>query len=140
MSFYNLCSNKLILYRWWGQKVKSQIKKMKLDSKVSLYIVPNNKKYDQKRHGDGDEDQFRSYINFAAQLNTTFDLVIDDGRARVPVRCEILRSLFKNVSWISYFSKVVLESRLLSSNSSVLVIHDWERPYYKTMVTDIGYR
>ena len=68
---------------------------MKLDSKVSLYIVPNNKKYDQKRHGDGDEDQFRSYINFAAQLNTTFDLVIDDGRARVPVRCEYIRSLFK---------------------------------------------
>ena len=63
------------------------IKEMKLESKVSLYIVPNNKKYDQKRHGDGDEIQFRSYINFAAQLNTTFDLVLDDGRARVPVRC-----------------------------------------------------
>ena len=70
---------------------------MKLDSKVSLYIVPNNKKYDQKRHGDGDEDQFRSYINFAAQLNTTFDLVIDDGRARVPVRCKII-SLFEDIS------------------------------------------
>ena len=62
------------------------IKEMKLESKVSLYIVPNNKKYDQKRHGDGDEDQFSSYINFASQLNSTFDLIIDDGRARVPVR------------------------------------------------------
>ena len=53
---------------------------------LSVHIVPNDKAYDQKRHGDGDEDQFRSYINFAAQLNSTFDLVIDDGRARVPVR------------------------------------------------------
>ena len=80
------------LLRWWGQKVKSMIKEMKLESKVSVYIVPNNKKYDQKRHGDGDEIQFRSYINFAAQLNTTFDLVLDDGRARVPVRFVGLRN------------------------------------------------
>ena len=41
---------------------------------------------------------------------------------------------------ISLFSKAVLESRLLSSNSSVLVIHDWERASYKSMVSDIGYR
>ena len=74
------------------------IKEMKLESKVSVYIVPNNKKYDQKRHGDGDEIQFRSYINFAAQLNTTFDLVLDDGRARVPVRCVGLRHLKKYAS------------------------------------------
>ena len=39
-----------------------------------------------------------------------------------------------------YSSKVVLESRILSSNSSVLVVHDWERAYYKSIVTDIGYR
>ena len=32
-------------------------------------------------------------------------------------------------------SKAVLEDRLLESNSSVLVIHDWERHYYKSMVT-----
>ena len=43
-------------------------------------------------------------------------------------------------SQISLFSKAVLESRLLSSNSSVLVIHDWERASYKSMVSDIGYR
>ena len=28
-----------------------------------------------------------------------------------------------------------MEDRLLESNSSVLVIHDWERHYYKSMVT-----
>ena len=66
--------------------MQSLIKEMMLDSKVTVHIVPNDKAYDQKRHGDGDEDQFSSYINFAAQLNSTFDPVIDDGRARVPVR------------------------------------------------------
>ena len=76
----------ICFFRWWGVKVQSLIKEMMLDSKVSLHIVPNDKTYDQKRHGDGDEDQFRSYINFASQLNSTFDLIIDDGRARVPVR------------------------------------------------------
>ena len=76
----------ICIFRWWGVKVQSLIKEMMLDSKVSLHIVPNDKAYDQKRHGDGDEDQFRSYINFASQLNSTFDLIIDDGRARVPVR------------------------------------------------------
>ena len=59
---------------------------MMLDAKGSLHIVPNDMAYDQRSHGDGDEDQFRSYINFASQLNSTFDLIIDDGRARVPVR------------------------------------------------------
>ena len=79
------------------------VKAMKLDSKVKIHIVPNNKAYDQKRHGDGDEDQFRSYIDFAAQLNTTFDLVIDDGRARVPVRCVRLSKHSPSLlSWIFF--------------------------------------
>ena len=35
---------------------------------------------------DGTEDQFRSYISFARTLGKKFDLVLDDGRARVAVR------------------------------------------------------
>ena len=36
-------------------------------------------------------------------------------------------------------SKAMLEDRLLVSNTSVLVIHDWERQYYKPMVTRYKY-
>ena len=51
----------------------------------SFYSVPNDLPY---REGleDGDEEQFKSYLNFPATLGQKYDLILDDGRARVAVR------------------------------------------------------
>ena len=35
-------------------------------------------------------------------------------------------------------SKYAVSQKLFSSQSSRLIIHDWERPYYKPMVTELG--
>ena len=37
-------------------------------------------------------------------------------------------------------SKYAVSQKLFSSKSSRLIIHDWERSYYKPMVTELGYR
>ena len=37
-------------------------------------------------------------------------------------------------------SKYAVSQKLFSSQSSRLIIHDWERSYYKPMVTELGYR
>ena len=39
-----------------------------------------------------------------------------------------------------YCSQFALSEKLLASSSSRLIIHDWERSYYKPMVTEVGYR
>ena len=51
-----------------------------------------------------------------------FDIVIDDGRARVAV------------------AKWALENKVLKDNLSLLLIHDWQREYYKDIVNVLGYR
>ena len=71
---------------------------------------------------DGTEEQFKTYVGFSKTLNETFDLVIDDGRARVPV------------------AKSVLDNKILQVNTSLLCIHDWQRSYYKDIVNVLGYR
>ena len=52
---------------------------------MTLYSVPNDLPY---RDGleDGDEEQFKSYLNFPATLGQKYDLILDDGRARVAGR------------------------------------------------------
>ena len=60
-------------------------------------------------------------MSYPKTLNETFDLVFDDGRARVPV------------------AKSVLENKLLQDNTSILLIHDWDRTYYKD-IDKLGYR
>ena len=37
-------------------------------------------------------------------------------------------------------SKYAVSQKWFSSQSSRLIIHDWERSYYKPMVTELGYR
>ena len=48
--------------------------------------------------------------------------MIDDGRARVAV------------------AKWVLKNKVLKDNHSLLLIHDWQREYYKDIVNVLGYR
>ena len=92
--------------RWWGARVRRVLEEDGLGARVTLHIVPNNLPFrwlwllllllllslllvtTSCRQGieDGTEDQFRSYISFARTLGKKFDLVLDDGRARVAVR------------------------------------------------------
>ena len=89
--------------RWWGGRVRRVLEEEGLAARVNLHIVPNNLPFrwlllllllllllvtTSCRQGieDGTEDQFRSYISFARTLGKKFDLVLDDGRARVAVR------------------------------------------------------
>ena len=93
--------------RWWGARVRRVLEEEGLAARVTLHIVPNNLPFrwlllllllllllwllwspPSCRQGieDGTEDQFRSYISFARTLGKKFDLVLDDGRARVAVR------------------------------------------------------
>ena len=52
--------------------------------KVSLFSIPNDREF----KGDGSETEFKSYLNFPATLGQKYDLILDDGRARVDVRWE----------------------------------------------------
>ena len=107
--------------RWWGSKMKTLIQELHLQDKVSLHMVPNDLPYRQWKE-DGSVDQFKTYINFAKTLNQKFDLVINDGRARLAV------------------ARMVLDDKMLLDNSSMMLIHDWERQNYKEMVNTLGYR
>ena len=61
-------------------------------------------------------------MRYSKTLNEKFDLVIDDGRARVAV------------------AKFVLENKIFKDNQSLLLIHDWQREEYKDIVYVLGYR
>jgi len=67
---------------------------------------------------EGTEEQFRSYIDAPKKLGKKFDIILDDGRARVGV------------------AKAAFE---LLAEDGRLVIHDWERPYYKEGAKSLGY-
>jgi len=105
----------------WGQRVQQLIDELSLEEKVHLYTVPNDLPWDWGK-GDGSAEQFKSYLEFAGSLNQKFDLIIDDGRARVSV------------------SESALDKKLFVSNESKLIIHDWEREEYKKIVSEQGYR
>ena len=67
---------------YWAETVNNTLKRLELSHKVSLFSVPN----DLPWKGDGGETEFKSYINFPATLGQKYDLILDDGRARVAVR------------------------------------------------------
>ena len=52
-------------------------------TEVSLYKVPNDLPYGDS---DGTAAQFKTYLTFPATLDQKYDLILDDGRARVEVR------------------------------------------------------
>ena len=104
---------------WWGQKVNKILLERGLESKAKVYTVPTDLPY---KNGDGTEEQFQSYINFPKKFEEKYDLIIDDGRARVPV------------------SIAALKNNLFQSSSSLLIIHDWQRRKYKPIVNTVGYR
>ena len=51
---------------------------------MSVYTVPNDLPW--KLGQDGTEAQFKTYLTFPATLGQKYDLILDDGRARLEVR------------------------------------------------------
>ena len=107
--------------RGWGTRMKALIQDLHLEDKVKLHIVPNDIPYRQWKE-DGSVEQFKTYLNYAKTFNQKFNLVINDGRARLAV------------------ARMVLDEKILVDNSSMLLIHDWERQNYKEIVNTLGFR
>ena len=103
---------------WWAEKVNEILLERGLASKAKVYSVSTDLPY---KRGEGSKQQFQTYIEFPKTLGEKFDLIIDDGRARVEV------------------SKAALKNDLFQDSSSLLIIHDFERKYYKKIVTEVGY-
>ena len=53
-------------------------------TEVSVYTVPNDLPW--KWGEDGSEAQFQTYLSFPATLGGKYDLIMNDGRARLEVR------------------------------------------------------
>ena len=60
---------------------------------MTIYPVPNDLPYAGEGNGakfntdgDGTEAQFKTYLTFPATLGQKYDLILDDGRARLEVR------------------------------------------------------
>ena len=90
---------------WWGTKMREAVRQSGLGDTVTVHVVlPDDPNYGLE---DGTQQQFWSYINTAQSLNKKFDLVIDDGRARLAVRWTALNSyiFFKseNVDFFLFF-------------------------------------
>jgi len=101
----------------WEPKVKNTLKKLPWGDRVTLYLVPRDM---PSKSFEGNEEEYRSYIDKPASLGRKFDLIIDDGRARVGV------------------GRGVVNHKLLAPGGR-LMIHDWERKEYKQLVSDVGF-
>ena len=64
---------------------------------------------------DGTYEEFKEYVEYPKSLNRKFDVVLVDGRARVACAYSVIRN------------------NLLKPNG-VVIIHDWEREYYKEVL------
>jgi len=101
----------------WEPKVKNTLNKLPWGDRVTLYLVPRDM---PSKSFEGNEEEYRSYIDKPASLGRQWDLIIDDGRARVGV------------------GRGVVNHHLLAAGGR-LMIHDWERKEYKQLVTNVGF-
>lgn len=101
----------------WEPMVKDTLKMLPWGKKVSHYLVQVDM---PSKSFEGTEEEYRSYIDKPASLGRQFDLIIDDGRARVGV------------------GRGVVKHKLLAPGGR-FIIHDWERKEYKQLVTEVGF-
>jgi len=101
----------------WEPKVKNTLKMLPWGEKVTHYLVQVDM---PSKSFEGTEEEYRSYIDKPASLGRQFDLIIDDGRARVGV------------------GRGVVNHKLLAPGGR-FIIHDWERKEYKQLVTEVGF-
>merc|ERR1711892_1530092 len=93
----------------WADSVTEMLTKLPWGDRVKVHTVEPDMPY-EGGFAEGTEEQFHSYINYPTTLKQQYDVIIDDGRARA-----------------------------LASKESRLIIHDWERVYYKDMANKLGY-
>ena len=113
----------------WAEQVRKHIDNMPL-SQISMHVVPVD--YDWKVHGNKEcvdlKHQacesplkcknctlFSDYVQLPLQWEQVFDIVLIDGRARVPCAHTALQLL---------------------SQGGLALVHDWERPWYKTILQE----
>jgi len=101
----------------WEPKVKNTLKMLPWGDKVTHYLVQVDM---PSQSFEGTEEEYRSYIDKPASLGRQYDLIIDDGRARVGV------------------GRGVVKHKLLAPGGR-FIIHDWERKEYKQLVTEVGF-
>ena len=77
--------------------------------------VDRNGRFRYGKYNDGTHQEFKSYIGRSATYGRQFDVIINDGRARVVVANSVLR-----------------ENLLVEGG--VLMMHDWERVEYKAVL------
>jgi len=103
----------------WGQFINKALKNESFSDKVSVNVIEPSSFYDAKipagSKNDGTYEQFREYIEFPASLGETFDVILDDGRARVAA------------------AESAIRNKLLKEDG-ILIIHDWERRSYKVLL------
>lgn len=99
----------------WAERVRRKIVREHLDH-VTLVHVPTNHVH-EKGSGDGTEATFHDYVHYPETMAMAFDLIIVDGRARVPCA---------NVGW-----------KLLEPDG-LLVLHDAQRAYYHPLLASSG--
>lgn len=113
----------------WAEQVRKHIDNMPL-SQISMHVVPVD--FDWKVHGNKEcvdlKHQacesplkcknctlFSDYVQLPLQWEQVFDIVLIDGRARVPCAHTALQLL---------------------SQDGLALVHDWERPWYKTILQE----
>jgi len=104
----------------WGLKVKKFLELETHSDRVSVDVVEPSLPFTAINFGagpveDGSYEQFRSYIEYPATLGEKFNLIIDDGRARVSAALSVVRND-------------------LMMAGGLLVVHDWERRHYKPIL------
>eukprot|EP01024_Parvocaulis_polyphysoides_P040262 TRINITY_DN3658_c0_g2_i3.p2 TRINITY_DN3658_c0_g2~~TRINITY_DN3658_c0_g2_i3.p2 ORF type:complete len:134 (-),score=20.00 TRINITY_DN3658_c0_g2_i3:1112-1489(-) len=98
----------------WGAKVEKMIADTPGQRNISYHVTPVEG-WDFNL-GDGNEQQFKPYLDKIDEVSRgrTWDVVLDDGRARVLVAERVLKYLKPN---------------------SIVIIHDfWQRGYYHSVL------
>lgn len=89
----------------WYNRVREEITLEGLEEKVNLVHVPKNK--EEAPGHDGTLEDYRNYVLYPRQFEKIFDVVLIDGRARVPS------------------AKIAAE---LLAPEGVIFIHDYKNP------------
>ena len=117
----------------WGELIRQEIDRVDHKDRIALEVVEPDLPYHRKigtnmmrtvnrngrfkvgKYNDGTFKEFKSYITRPASYSRQFDIVINDGRARVGVASTVLRE------------KLLVEG-------GVMMVHDWERMEYKVVL------
>eukprot|EP01026_Neomeris_dumetosa_P075986 TRINITY_DN810_c0_g2_i1.p1 TRINITY_DN810_c0_g2~~TRINITY_DN810_c0_g2_i1.p1 ORF type:complete len:223 (-),score=22.51 TRINITY_DN810_c0_g2_i1:236-904(-) len=96
----------------WGESVEKMLRDTPGERNVSYHVAPVSE-YESK---DGDEVEFKVYLDKIDEVSQgrKWDVVLDDGRARIHVAERVLKYL---------------------KPTSILIIHDfWKRKYYHSVL------